>query len=192
MKDHKIIEKLLKDHQSCHSEFQIDNFIVGNQGYDWSQYKQALREIDGRYQSLIGQKEELEIFDLKKYWRRSFGRRAEIRLARRKRIRLAMVDGIAETERELNRFVELALKLKQEIGDLGNGKREMLESNSWRQKALRMAGIDLIVNGRIGQPTMELVLALPKKDRDEVLMILSPQAKPDPMKLIGSKMEVTK
>ena len=178
------IEILLKDFETKHSEYQIDNFIIGNQGGIWSQYKQALREIHSRYNSLISQKEELELFDLKKPWRWPFGRRAEIKKARRKRSRLAMADGISETARELNRFVKLAMALKKALGDLGNGKREILEADSWRQKALRMAGIDILVNHRIGQSTMELILALPEKDRTGVLLILSPDSKPDPFKLI--------
>ena len=179
------IAVLLSDLEKYHSNFQIDNFIVGNQCCAWSQYKQALREIHGRYETLISQKEDLELNDLKTVWRWRFGRRAQIKQNRRKRNRQALVDSIAETERELNRFVEIAVKLKKEIGGLGNGKREVLEANSWRQKALKMAGIDLLVNGRIGQPTMELILALPEKDRRGVLGILSPEARPDPMKLIG-------
>ena len=181
----KEIETLLKDHQNLHSGFQIDNFIIGNQGCIWSQYKQTLREIEGRYNSFITQKESLELFDLKRNWFWPFGRKAQIRKNALKRKRQSMVDSIVETERELNRFVEIAMELKKEIGDLDNGKREMLEADSWRQKALKMAGIDLLVNGRIGQPTMELILALPKKDRSEVLGILSPESKPNPMRLIG-------
>lgn len=179
------VETLLRDHQNLHSKFQIDNFIIGNQGCIWSQYKQALREIEGRYSSFITQKESLELFDLKRNWFWPFGRKAEIRNNALKRKRESMVDGLAESERELTRFVELALELKKEIGDLDNGKREILESDSWRQKAIKMAGIDLLVNGRLGQPTMELILALPKKDRSEVLRILSPESKPNPMRLIG-------
>ena len=180
-----LIEKLLDDYQQYHSEFQIDNFIIGKEGCNWSKYKQALREIDSRYKSLISQKEELELFELQKSRCWPFGSRFKIMAARRKRARLAMIDQISETERELNKFVKIAVKLKEEIGDIGNGKRELLEADSWKQKALKMAGIDLLINGRIGQPTMELILALPEGDRFEVLGRLSPDSDPDPMKLIG-------
>ena len=64
-------------------------------------------------------------------------------------------------------------------------KRRRLETDSWRHKALKMAGVDLLINGRIGQSTMELILALPEKERFGVLAIISPDARPDPMKLIG-------
>ena len=128
-----LIKNLLKDYQPKHSQFQIDNFIIGNQGCNWSKYKQALREIDGRYNSLIGQKEDLELFDLKRVWRWPFGRKAQIRAIRRKRDRQTLADNIAETERELRRFVEIAVKLKERIGKLDYEKRKVLESDSWRQ-----------------------------------------------------------
>jgi hypothetical protein len=182
MKD--TIQTLLKGYQPSHTQFQIDNFIIGNQGCDWSQYKQVLREIDGRYKTLIDAKEGLKLFDLKIIWRWPFGRVARLYKYGRKRNREAMVESIAETERELKRFVELAIKLKEKFGEIDEQKRAVLEADSWRQKALRMAGIDLLVNGRIGQPTMELILALPKNDRVGVLQMLAPDSKPDPMKLI--------
>jgi len=106
-------------------------------------------------------------------------------LAVLKRKRQSMVDNLVETERELKRFVEIAVKLKEDFGEIDHQKRAVLEADSWRQKALKMAGIDLLINGRIGQPTMELILALPEKDRFAVLGILSPEGNPDPMKLIG-------
>ena len=50
------IKKLLNDHQELHSEFQIENFIIGNQGDKWAQYKQSLREIKARYEKLESDK----------------------------------------------------------------------------------------------------------------------------------------
>ncbi len=188
------IDELLKDYQGRHSTFQIDNFIIGKQGDRWSRYKQALREISNRYQSLMDLKEDLELFDMARCWRwRSlFGKRARIWKKRRIRSRAAMVENISETERELKRFVWLATKLKRDIGNLDKEKRAVLEADSWRQKSLRMAGIDLLVNGRIGQPTMELILALPVREQTEVLGVLAPDAKPDPFNLIGLNKEVDK
>ena len=47
-----LIKNLLKDYEGCHSDFQIDNFIIGSQGDAWAQYKQCLREINGRVEIL--------------------------------------------------------------------------------------------------------------------------------------------
>ena len=46
------IEKILVDHQELHSDFQIDNFIIGSQGDAWAQYKQCLREIKARVENI--------------------------------------------------------------------------------------------------------------------------------------------
>jgi len=53
---------------------------------------------------------------------------------------------------------------------------------SWKRKALKMAGVDLITTGRLGQATFNLVLALPKEDRLSVLSQLKQGS--DPFKLI--------
>ena len=186
-----VIENLLKDYVPKHSEFQIDNFIVGSQGDTWAQYKQALREIKSRYGMLIQLREDFELAALNGNGRRflKFGKRARakavIEAARDKRRHKAMLENLEHTERELACFVELASDLKNVLGDIDADKRQRLEAQSWWRKALRMAGVDMLVNGRIGQATMELIVALPVTERDMVLGILSPAANPDPLKLIG-------
>lgn len=184
------IEKLLLDYHKFHSDFQIENFIVGKAGNCWAQYKQALIEIDARKDALVNGNEELELARLSKPGPRFVftkkGRTLKhIKYRRWKRSIKEMEFALTQTDRELTRFVELAVNLKKEIGDLGNGKRELLESDSWRQKALKMAGIDLLVNKRVGQSTMELILALPSQDRQGVLKMLAPDAKSNPFDLIG-------
>ena len=180
----KNIEILLSDFRALHSEYQIENFIIGGQGDAWAKYKQCLREIANRHESLLNQKESLEHFDLKRCWY-GFGKVARIKKSARSRLRKTMINGIAEIERELERFISLAIELKNQLGEIDERKRAELEAGSWRFKALRMAGIDLLVNGRIGHPTMDLILMLPEKDRGGVLKILSPDARPDPFKLLG-------
>jgi len=179
------IKLILKDFQPMHSEFQIDNFIVGAESCPWARYKQALREIDSRWSSLVSSREDLELFDLSRSRGWPFGRRAKIRLSRRKRSRAALVKNIAETERELERFVEIAIQLKDEIGPIENGKRELLEADSWRQKAVRMSALDLLVNRGISHTTMDFILKLPIKDRQMVINVISPDANPDPLRLLG-------
>jgi hypothetical protein len=174
------IKYLLGDYRSAHSEFQINNFIIGGEVDDWARYRQALREIDARYKSLISKKDDLELFDLKKKWFR-FGKKARIEKRIRQRMRDALLNGIQETERELKIFVEIALKYKEKFGDIDHIKRQILEADSWRQKAIKMAAVDLIVGGRLSQPTVGLILSLPQKDRENVLT----KIKTDPHKLIG-------
>lgn len=166
-----IIKDLLKDYQPRHSAFQIDNFIIGSQCDDWAKYKQALREIYSRQESLIELKEKLELDFLnskKPFFKRfAFGKRSkkirEIEDRRRRRSRAALVAEISECERELERFVGIASKLKRQFPDLDEGKRHALESQSWLNLARRLALVDSIVNvGRPSINTVEFVLKLPE------------------------------
>lgn len=179
-----IIKSLLKDHQKSHSEFQIRNFIIGGEADDWARYKQALREIDGRFKTLENKRDELILFDLKKS-RFGFGKKNRINRRIRSRIRDGMIDSLKETERELEILVNMAVELKKKIGDIDPVKRKALDSCSWKTKALRMAGIDFITQGRLSQPTVGLILSLPGADRQEVLDQLKPDNRKNPLDLIG-------
>lgn len=166
-----IIKKLLADHQEKHSDFQIDNFIVGGQGDTWAQYKQALREIAGRRDSLQALKEDLELLELERRRFKFFriGERAQaaarIAAARRIRKRAAMVQSIAQTERELKRFVGIALELKNAIGDIDKIRRRELEAESWARKARKMAAVDIFLSGSLSRQTMDFLLSFPKEQR---------------------------
>src|SRR5512139_1594951 len=52
------VEKLLADYRPEHSEFQIENFIVGC-GHPWGQYKQALRELSARHSAVLESSEQI-------------------------------------------------------------------------------------------------------------------------------------
>ena len=179
------IEHLLVDYEARHSEFQIEHFIIGSAVDPWSKYKQALREIHDRNEMLIEKQDQLMLFDLKFRFYNPFSRKAVIKKEIARRQRKAMVDGMLETKRELSKFVEIAIKLKSEIGELDSLKRAVLEAESWRQKAIKMAGIDLLVNGRVGSTTLNFILSLPKADQAMVIEHFKPGAKVDPFKMIG-------
>ena len=192
------IKILLNDEELNHSNFQIENFIVGSQVGKWAQYKQCLREISSRFEKLQNIRDDAQLNRIEAtnvglwkrliffLWRLRKNNRLKMEIGRRRMARKSerFAKEIYHLERELACFVAIAKRLKADIGDLGNGKRELIEADSWRQKALKMAGIDLLVNGGIGQSTMELILCLPEQDRQGVLKMLAPNAKPDPFKLI--------
>lgn len=186
------VERLLADYQAKHSQYQIDNFIIGKAGDGWARYQQALREIDDRHRGLIEKKESLEIHELsrpKRIW--GISRRArrlrEIATLRHERVSEYALRDIHDTERELNRLIELAEVLRSRWGrnDLTPGKRAALDADSWRIKALKMAALDIFISGRIGQRTAELIGALPEKDRKDVLKKIAPESKPDIHEMIG-------
>lgn len=180
-------ENLLRDFESAHSEFQIDNFIIGSAGDPWAQYKQCLREIHARRESVINLQEQIELHEMNSVrvrWLFIRKKKAEIEKRQWRRKRKALVKRLSESKRELARFVDLALELKKSIGEIGPDEKRRLEEQSWLYKARRMAGIDVIVNGRIGKQTLEMILALPDAQRREILAELG-GGQSNPYKLLG-------
>jgi hypothetical protein len=184
------IKKLLEDYVPKHSEFQIDHFIVGGQGDSWAQYKQALREIKTRHEMLIQLKEEVLLESLNGNGRRFFKFtklsrvKARIEAARAARKHEALVENLKHTERELNRFVLIASKIKKHLGAIDDDKRKALEADSWYHKARRLAGLDMLTSGgHLSRPTVELILSLPQKEQDAVLTEIL--ASKEPFKLLG-------
>lgn len=181
------IKELLKDHVKRHSEYQIDNFIVGNQGDAWAQYKQALREIEGRYEQVISLKERIELDDIKAkpfrrfYFTRRGAVKARIEKRVRARARLALDDNLKQTQRELDRFVKLAKALKEKIGEVDEIRRHELEIKSWFAKARKMAAVDLLTGG-LNKSTVDLIFALPRDDRRRVMVEIA--NRPDPLKML--------
>ena len=166
----KTIIELLKDHESKHSNFQIINFIVGGCLGDWARYKQCLREIESRYKILKTNEDELAIYNLdKKSIKRKLklmllGKaRRELIINREKRLESERQEHIKHTKRELDEFVKIAKELKESIGELDNGKRELLEADSWYQKARQLAAVEIMVTGAPSKSTFEFILSLPKE-----------------------------
>jgi len=184
MLDMNEIEKIIKDFEPRHTAFQMDNFIVGKAGHPYFQYRQAQREIADRQQTVLDLRDNLKLAEMQKM-RWPFGKRAKIKAAMRARRIEQMRKDLAEYERELARLVEIGRALHENYGELCREEKDQLESEAWRQKAIRMAGIDLLVNGRVNSTTLEFILSLPKADRLRVIENFKPGTKVDPYKMIG-------
>ena len=96
-----------------------------------------------------------------------------------------MARDLAEYERELERLVEVGEVLYEKFGGLNREKKDQIEADAWQQRAVRMAGIDLLVNGRVGSTALDFILSLPKPDRAVVIEYFKPGVKVDPYKMIG-------
>jgi hypothetical protein len=169
------IKNLLNDYQELHSEFQINNFIIGNQGDKWAQYKQCLREIKARYVSVESDKAQLGILKTRPKQRRLFWP-SKINIAKRKleenswqKQIQSLCDAIGERERELDCFLKQALRLKEKIGEITDERRQQLELESWTDKGRRMVAIDQILMGRPSHQTFEFVLSLPVESQNSIL-----------------------
>jgi len=171
MKDGKInlIKSLLNDHRAKHSDYQIENFIIGSSGDTWFQYKQALREIQARYDSILNLREDkilcaIEIADLCKKAKKKSGNRIKLKIAidRKKRQMRSLKLDYLNTWKELDRFLEVGERLKKELGEIDEKKRALLEANSWFYKAKKIIAIDVLTsNGHLSRPTLELLFQLP-------------------------------
>ena len=179
------IEKILTDFQPRHSRFQIERFIIGMAGDDWARYKQIQREIDERHSAIQNMQDGMRIEGLSKKWGWPFGKKAVIRKRLAVRARIVKERDLAEYERELAVLVEIGQELYEKFKNLDYTKRAALESKSWKTAALKMAGVDFIVSGRLSQPTIGMILALPQVDQAEVLDRISPKNLRDPHELLG-------
>lgn len=186
-----VINVLLNDHQTGHSEFQDDYFITGKSGGNtiYGQYKQALRELYKRMRGLnqsLFDREKLEVEIEEQEWISKndpdqFKRRyADIEL-RRKKASLEESDRVIfDTERELERFYAQAVALKVKLGLLTPELRNEYEKEMWIDKFKEMTAIDLATTGRIGTQTYELLTSLPSELKHDAYLMLK-----EPDKIIG-------
>lgn len=176
----KDINELLLDHEKYHSRFQIENFIVGGQGNAWAQYKQCLREIKSRDESLDRLKDdrELILIDIEYLKRKKHfiskikKRKKAIRLKSKIRQLKDIDEKITHTARELNHFIIIAKRIKKTswgdkliTGDL----RKSLEAQMWKERCQQMVLIDIMTFGHISHQTMEMIFKMPISDRKELL-----------------------
>lgn len=176
------INVLLKDIEKRHSDFQIENFIIRKQGDLWAQYKQCLREISGRNESI--ENEELKVKN-EKINRDRIKKSLRYKLWRflnRKKIvgdglpperSKEQAENVKNLKAELKCFLKIARKLKEQIGELTDGRRDELESASWRAKGLKLAAIDILSVGRISNQTLDFILSLSKENQIIVFEQLS-------------------
>ena len=110
--------------------------------------------------------------------------RDKILFERKKRQFVALIENIKETQRELDRFVVIAKRLKDKLGEISLERRNELELESWREKARRMAAVEIMTMGRPSKSTMDFILSLPQADMSAILIELK-SAKPEKILRIG-------
>lgn len=185
--DKNAIENLLKDRENRHSDFQIETFIIKAKVDTWAQYKQCLREISARYES-ITKKENMEkaiSAGIKKDMRFKLWRflRSKLFAWNGSMLGIRLPDGnIDDLKAELDCLVKIAKKLKADLGEITPEKRYKLESESWKAKGLKMAAVDILATGRISNQTYDFILSLPRRSQIEIFEKLSSSP---PMRLLG-------
>lgn len=184
------VDDLLRDHQSLHSDLQIDAWIL-NEGNptDWGRYQQALRELHSRRAAVesLSREADLALLDLEECRRAKpwFGavrrRRWAIRLEdRRCRLR-DLLASLAEHRREFERFHAAAAELRGRLGEITPALRAEYDRELWIARIRQMAAVDLATNGRVGPALVKMVAALPADLRKRAL-----DETRDPQRLLAS------
>ena len=167
------LDVLLDDAQLYHDEMQLKYFIVSTNGHGtlYGMYRQVLMELDSRRGTLAERERDLEAAKVEHAYARAEGARRFAWTAKRRRERdLARIEArkwadsavalrrqIADLTREMVVLVDLAGKLKGEIGVLTDDKRAELSTDFWLHKLGRSARL----SGTVDSSIMELLLGLP-------------------------------
>lgn len=170
----------LQDHQSAHSDFQMDYFItVKSGGTPYGCYKQALRELSKRtrgIEQLRFDRERLlvDIAELearqRKWIRGRFARMRDAIDLRQKRSQLAEMDrAIDETRREHDRFLQHAEHYRATVGELTDERRAELDADMWEHRIRCMAALDLMTCGRLQRNTIEFLVSIPREMRQRLV-----------------------
>jgi len=174
--DTKTLNNLLADHEPGHSDFQIDNFILGSPecGTTYGKYRQVLRELEGRRAGLIGlylDREEAQInIDELEAAADEMGQRRRAIALMRARISLDNLQrGIVHTEGEFRRFYAHAVALKKILGTLTPERKRTLDLEMWQHKARCSAAMDWNIYGRLSTDTLRLAMMMPPDMRPEFL-----------------------
>ncbi len=160
-----------------HSEFQIEHFIVGRGNFTpYGRYKQAVREMEKRERA--AEELLLTINDLTLKLETVQRRWCVTRWQRRKRdndlnrTRMSLASArrmFEENEFELQQFRDLAQKVRVKLGQMTAERAQNLEAEMWDAKLRAMVATDLIVQGRLSGPTLDLLVSIPSVMRQSIL-----------------------
>jgi hypothetical protein len=170
----KKVERLLADYRPEHSEFQIENFIIGAQGNEWARYRQALRELASRHDGFIESGKRIAELgeQIERERRRWFGRGKAKQLERE---RGGLKKQRKSKAREYCSFYRIARDLKRRLGEISAERRRELEAEMWIDKARRMAAIDLLSIGGLQRSTVEFITSFPRELRRQIFLDLRPE-----------------
>ena len=144
----------------------------------YGQYKQSLRELYKRFRGLREitcdrEKLVVEIEEqkfIKEHDADQFKKKYANIEFKRKTMRMEESDRVyKDTEREFKRFYQQSIFLKEQIGDLTDEKRKILDKDMWIFKIKEMCCIDWITKGSLRNSTFEFVHACPKDVKIKIL-----------------------
>lgn len=177
-----MLQELFKDNTSCHSGFQIDNFILhSNGGTLYGQYKQSLRELFNRCTAVADLIKDIEIHEIEtEEMREELSKTSSGYTQRRLTAEINHKDfylsfknkRLEETLGELSRFYCHAVFMKEKLGDISVEKRDRLERELWLYRVKEMIALDVLATSRPSKPVLEIIKSLPYDIRKDVTKFL--------------------
>lgn len=148
------IEELLADRRESHSNLQIDLFILNVVGEtSFGAYTQCLRELSSRHAML-------QEFNGEPAWWRSLWLWMTRRTPTLEQV--ATTDRHrADVQREYDRFLMHARRLKTELGELTPAYRDELERHMWVHRFREMLWLDICSQGGPSHGTLEAIRKFP-------------------------------
>ena len=162
------LRSLLATYRPFHSAHQIDHYIVARAGgTPYGMFKQAVRELRGRWQGLC------TLYIEREEMRRKDTPTNDLERARHQMQVEGIEVQIRDTEREFRRFYAHAVKLKAHLGELTDERVDALETEHWMHKLKQQAALDLLSEGRVKRDTLELLMALDPETRSPIMDLLA-------------------
>jgi hypothetical protein len=173
------LKELFNDHQIYHSKFQQDYFItVKSGGTLYGQYKQSLRELYSRYNSIksamFGLEKHFVNIEEQKYIAETSNnifkkKRADIETRELESNLETTHKSLEDQKREFTRFYQQACWYKEQLGELTDEKRDKLDKEMWIYKIKEMIALDFASGGQLKSNTYELINSTPQEVKTIVL-----------------------
>jgi hypothetical protein len=177
----------MADHRRFHSEYQIDHFVIGKFGETpYSQYCQALRELESREWALKQEVLELQRLEIERKNLDPHSVFFEVDLAQAEIRRSQLERIIKDRERELGHVFCIARALKKELGEIDYAKRSELEAEAWEEKTKAKAALECASSGYLSPATLEAVASLKSESREMVLAFAHPNNRESLLDYIAS------
>lgn len=190
------LERMMEDYDESYGTFQIGRLIVARAGGTlYGMYHQALRELNGRCETLKGlhlEQEELLVDMSESVEKRSDTKTSRYDMEREaikvKRCQMRMHTLKKKIERkmaEVNRLFGMASDLKAEIGEITPELRDKFETEANLYYIKLCAVIELKSSGRLSYGSIESIFALEPMQRRQLIEELDNKDKVNEFLSIG-------
>jgi ribosomal protein S18 len=174
------LRKLLDDFDESYDTFQLERLVVGRAGgTHYGMYKQALRELNGRIESLKQMYLELEEINVdmtenvkKRSNPKTDSYESERCVIRVKKCLLRKDTLDRKMDRaikEINRLYDMAMALKKWVGEITPEKRKHFETELHSYHIKLAMALELFVQGRLSYGSVESLYAMTTEQRIELM-----------------------